>query len=340
VAVKRRWVQLDGLRAFAVLAVFVHHALDVPLLWVGVDLFFVLSGFLITGILLRQRDAPRYFSSFYARRTVRIFPPYYLVLLVVFAIDATARADWPWYVLYVSNVRDAMLGAGSPMLNAMWSLAIEEQFYLLWPLLVYALGPSGMWRVCIALLFAAPVLRGVLTPLSDDFRLVYALLPTRIDTLAGGAALAIAHAQWPDRFDRFARRAPILCIVAVAIFLALTLRPDFRTSANSILFNTVGYSLIAIAMAGVVAWAVSDTTPRVLAWPPIVYVGTISYMVYLCHRPVLELVSGRFGPALDTIVSLAITLALASLSWFVLERPLQRYKDRRLSPAAPAAPRG
>ena len=133
--------QLDGLRAFAFLAVFAHHALGAPLLWAGVDLFFVLSGFLITAILVKQQGSKSFFRSFYSRRFLRIFPAYYLVLAVTFALfDAQWREHWYWYVFYISNIQDAFVSMGSPLLTPMWSLAVEAQFYVLWPLLAFFLG--------------------------------------------------------------------------------------------------------------------------------------------------------------------------------------------------------
>jgi len=332
----RRLKQLDGLRAFAFLAVFAHHAVGAPLLWAGVDLFFVLSGFLITGILLRQRGTENFFGAFYYRRLLRIFPAYYLVLAVAFAFfDAEWRQHWYWYAFYISNIQDAFVGRGSAVLIPMWSLAVEEQFYVVWPLLVFCLGQKGMWRLSWGLLLAAPFIRWVLTVSFDDFRPVYALLPSRIDLLAAGALMAIARMRDRDRFDAVARHGFWVAILGGVLFVGLAvLVPEFRTSQNSILFNVVGYSLVGLVMVGIVGWVVAarpgSALHRLLTTRVLVYLGTISYMMYLCHHLViLELDHWLELPRLlNAALSLLFVVAISSASWFLIEKPLTRYKDR------------
>jgi peptidoglycan/LPS O-acetylase OafA/YrhL len=328
--------QLDGLRAFAFLAVFAHHAVGAPLLWAGVDLFFVLSGFLITGILLRQRGTKNFFWAFYYRRFLRIFPAYYLVLAVAFAFfDAQWREYWYWYAFYISNIQDAFVGMGSALLIPMWSLAVEEQFYVLWPFLVFFLGKKGMWRLSWGLLLAAPILRGALTLSFDDFRPVYALLPSRIDLLAAGGLMAIARMHDRDRFDGLARHGFWVAALGSVAFVGLAaLRPEFRTSQNSLLFNVVGYSLVGVVMVGIVGAVVSarpsSMVHRLLTTGTLVYLGTISYMMYLCHHLIiLELGHWLELPRpLNAALSLVSVVAVSSASWFFMEKPLVRYKDR------------
>src|SRR3954466_4450020 len=206
---------LDGLRGIAILAVMIHHAAEFgqgnsPATAVhqflhlgrhGVDLFFVLSGFLITGILLDSKGSPRYFSTFYARRTLRIFPLYYGVLLVVLVVlplivpqPPAAReviADQGWLWLYASNIlmawRNRVLFNGEHVyLSHFWSLAVEEQFYLVWPLVVLLVGGRGLAWVCAACLPVALVVRG-LTTRGSEFSAAIFLTPCRVDSLAVGA---------------------------------------------------------------------------------------------------------------------------------------------------------
>jgi peptidoglycan/LPS O-acetylase OafA/YrhL len=331
-----RLQQLDGLRAFAFLAVFAHHALDAPLLWAGVDLFFVLSGFLITGILLGQRGTKNFFGAFYYRRFLRIFPGYYLVLAVAFAFfDAQWREHWYWYFFYISNIQDAFVSMGPEILVPMWSLAVEEQFYLLWPVLVFLLGTKGMWRLSWVLLLAAPIVRAALTISFDDFRPVYALLPCRVDLLAAGGLMAIARMRDRDHFDALARHGLWVAAMGTVVFVGIAaVRPEFRTSENSLLFNVAGYSLIGVVMVGIVG-AVVAARPggamyRFLTTRALVYLGTISYMMYLCHNLIIIELGSWLGlpQPLNAALSLVLVVAVSSASWFLMEKPLTRYKDR------------
>ena len=229
-------------------AVFFHHALHIPILWVGVDLFFVLSGFLITSILIRQRqsEAKVYFGSFYERRFRRIIPPYFIFLVIAglcFKFDWMRL--WYWYVFFGANIAESFGFGGGGVLTPMWSLAVEEQFYLFWPLLVYYVRPRRLKQILWAFLILAPLARFVGTGLFKTHFPIYFLTPFRIDLLAAGALIACLcrddHA-WPTRNRPF---FIWLMIGSLAIFAALTVRfPSFRTSANSHLFNTLGYSLI------------------------------------------------------------------------------------------------
>jgi len=329
-----RLVHLDGLRTIAFLSVFLHHSLSMPLLWAGVDLFFVLSGFLITGILFKMRESSSYFKTFYYRRFLRIFPPYYLILFLVFLfLDAKWEQHWLWYVLYLSNFQDAFVGNGFHMLDPMWSLAIEEQFYIIWPLLVYYLGQKGVWRLSAFLVVVTPLARGILTIYWHDFKPVYHLLFTRADLLAAGALLAILWQRSPTLFRRFSQWAPIFSLICLMFFAYLAkLFPDFKTSANSLLFNTVGYSLIGGIMVGFVAYCIpfrDNMFFKILSNRVMVYLGTISYMMYLSHQILLDLVRKLGLPStLNSVVALIAIVAWSALSWHMFEKPLQALKDK------------
>jgi peptidoglycan/LPS O-acetylase OafA/YrhL len=195
--------QLTGIRAVAFLMVFLFHAqFGSYYLWSGVDLFFVLSGYLITGILLAQRGRPGYFRSFYLSRVLRIFPPFYLVLLlVVLAFGAVRPGQLAATAGFAANLylpladREA-LPPSYWALAPYWSLALEEQFYLLWPLLVLRLEPRRLAWVCAALVLAAPLIR-VLTlykfPGGASVETIYMLPFDRLDLLAGGALIALCR---------------------------------------------------------------------------------------------------------------------------------------------------
>lgn len=238
---KSRNLQLDGLRAIAFLSVFFHHSLHIPLLWCGVDLFFVLSGFLITGILIRDASPYSLFISFYWKRFIRIFPPYYLTLFVTFYFFSSDwHKYWYWYTFFISNFQQAFGFIGNNSLNPTWSLAVEEQFYLLWPLLIYLLGRSGIEKFSIILILLAPLFRALSGIYFDNQWGTYMLLPCRIDLLASGALLAILLSKSKDYFFYFANKALLISVVSGVFFLVLVLSDStFRAGSNSLLFNTL-----------------------------------------------------------------------------------------------------
>src|ERR1700749_1971110 len=184
----RRILQLDGLRAIAVLAVFAQHALKAPL-WMGVDLFFVLSGFLITGILLERKAREQsYFGYFYARRARRFLPPYVLLMVVSSILFGFGWAQhWEWYAFFATNIGDALNQSGHDSLNVLWSLAVEEQFYIFWPFVILLLPERVLGWVAAALIVLVPVLRAVATPWFATYWPIYYLTPFRMDLLAAGA---------------------------------------------------------------------------------------------------------------------------------------------------------
>lgn len=210
-SVEPRVEALDGVRGIAILLVVVmhcamfgtvradigEHPLTRTLLlgWTGVDLFFVLSGFLITGILLRDKERPHYFRNFYARRALRIFPLYYVVILLLLFVlpreSATTAAEKVPYFLYLQNFAWLWPGEAHPDIarTITWSLAVEEQFYLVWPAVVLLLSRRALLRLCVVMIAVAIALRFVL--LAAGVPTVYFLTPCRFDALAAGACLAL-----------------------------------------------------------------------------------------------------------------------------------------------------
>ena len=209
---------LDGARGFAVLLVMMFHfavnslghpdtQLDKIIYamaatgWLGVDLFFVLSGFLITGILLETKASPNYFRNFFARRSLRIFPLYFAFLATMVwilpnlsnasAVNFTINAEAPWCWSYLYNFKTAILGwSDTSIFTHLWSLAVEEQFYLIWPFVIWKLKPRTLTRLCSFLIFMSLAARigfwrsGY--PVAS-----YTLMPARIDALAIGSLIAL-----------------------------------------------------------------------------------------------------------------------------------------------------
>ena len=210
---------LDGVRGAAILMVLcVHFIGDAPAytameralvkvanygIW-GVDLFFVLSGFLITGILYDSKGSPRYFRDFYVRRTLRIFPLYYGVLVILFLVLPALPAPYPpalaesahhqaWLWLYSSNVYLAIHRAWVlPYVGHFWSLAVEEQFYLIWPLVVLSFGRRWLLRICVVVAVLALALRTGLSAAGAGDVAQVVLTPCRFDALCAGGFLALA----------------------------------------------------------------------------------------------------------------------------------------------------
>ncbi|HEX7878877.1 MAG TPA: acyltransferase, partial [Candidatus Eisenbacteria bacterium] len=239
---------LDGLRGLAILLVLAHHfnilnpagpaernlILLLDLGKHGVDLFFVLSGFLITGILLDTRGRPGWLGSFFARRALRIVPLYYALLTALLVVQplllarnpatlsasmrwSAEAADAPWYWLFTSNILFAIReGFGLHGLDVTWSLAIEEQFYLAWAFLVMFLDRRAMIVACTALIVLCPVIRLAIGLTGDSWLDAYLLTPGRLDALAMGSLLAALY-RAPDESMR--RRLPHLAgwVAAVAI---------------------------------------------------------------------------------------------------------------------------
>ncbi|HUQ47288.1 MAG TPA: acyltransferase [Gemmatimonadaceae bacterium] len=365
-------VPLDGLRGLAVLMVMFGHfwlkqspvnALQewtytfVQNGWVGVDLFFVLSGFLITGILLEAKGSGHYFRNFYARRTLRIFPLYWGFLFVYFVVlpnvitiapgspFATEPGIKPWFWLYASNMLSLVPGAIIPPgLNHFWSLAVEEQFYLIWPAIVFALSIKTLERTCIALVVAAFAFRLFLLTTPFHHTGGYVLLPARIDTLAIGAWLAIVagDATRRDLVERLAPRSFVIALVA----LAVANLPDLRMFGHRVSMQTVGFPLMAVIAASLIAIGTGRAgknsgirgffSSRIL-----VTAGKYSYAMYVFHLPlviVLEMAglhmktfSGGEPPgilaalAYSAVMSVA-TFLVALASWHLYEKHFLKLK--------------
>ena len=235
----RRIPQLDAVRGVAILVVMMHNtSMKYPILhserlfsagWMGVDLFFVLSGFLITGILLDTKGSEGYFKNFYVRRILRIWPLYFSLIFFMFvAVRFLNRSQYrgvietssPWwaYLLFLQNfVGPISTGAAGP-LGVTWSLAIEEQFYLIWPLMVRFCSVNQLRRLAVAEMCISPVLRYYLSLHNVD---LYTNVFCRLDGLMAGALLALLIRS--DHFvsSKLLKRAWVLLVVAASLAFVL-----------------------------------------------------------------------------------------------------------------------
>jgi peptidoglycan/LPS O-acetylase OafA/YrhL len=323
--------------------------------WSGVDLFFVLSGFLITGILIDARGSDRYFISFYARRTLRIFPLYYLVVFLSFVVlpffphwyvllvghgDIPQWPYWTYLVNFAIADRDAFKHG---VLDVAWSLAIEEQFYLVWAVVVWLLPPRWLGTLCAAIVIAAPIARTLAIQDGAHTVDVYVLPHFRADALALGGLLA-----WLARrgsLQPLSRAAPWLFVAALggAIGAALADGSPWWMGAWT---QRIGYSLFALAAAGLIVSAI--TRPREHRIPALLSTGWLrafgkySYCMYLVHLPVSRvmqeyvLAPADFPAILGAVpaqmgywvLATIPTFAIGWLSWRGFEAPILRLKSR------------
>jgi peptidoglycan/LPS O-acetylase OafA/YrhL len=371
-----RLPELDGLRGLAILLVLVFHyfagpaqpapgswlALAVrPLLyaWSGVDLFFVLSGFLIGGILIDQRASGNYFRVFYFRRACRILPLYYAWLLIYFALRLMFQSApwdtllshqfrdpgltlWP-YGLFLQNFSMSAAGEFGPAwLGATWSLAVEEQFYLVLPLLVRWLPPRRLPGALGLLIIAAPLARIALYQrFPGNFLPAYTLMPCRADALLLGVLCAWAVRQEGLRLW-LARRTGLLYLLLLSLLAATGLMIARGYPRESFAMAAPGYSLLALLYACLLLLAVSERRGPVsalLRWTPLRRLGLLAYGIYIFHLAANvichQLILGRW-PQMKTaadlgvsVVALLVTFTVAWLSWNLFERRLVRIGQSR-----------
>jgi len=333
--------QLDGVRGLAILVVMIHNSWKFPRLfangWMGVDLFFVLSGFLITGILLDSKQSEGYFKIFYVRRCLRILPLYYALLIFMFVIVPLLRSSdahvifeksSPWWAfpLFLQNFLIPISTNAAGALAVTWSLAIEEQFYLVWALVVRYMSHAQIRWIAIAVICLSPGLRFYLSP---RHVYLYTNVFCRLDGLMAGSLLALAVRSDDFMPSRFVRAAWVcLGVSAPLSFLTQAFRVEW-----------IVYSFTAVASASFVFLALFSAQKwlrMALGNRFLVYTGTISYGLYLLHKIPLDAEQSfrleRY-PLLSLLAVLVASYAAATLSWNLLEKPFLRLK-RYFEPVA------
>ena len=330
----RRIAELDGLRGVAAVLIVAYHLFpdSLPAGWAAVEVFFVLSGFLITGILLRHPISWRFLVAFYGRRGLRIWPIYYLVLFALVACRLSEPAALPYYATYTQQI-PRYWGGAMPLWLLMqhtWTLALEEQFYLIWPALMLLAGQRRTGAVALCLAAASVVVRvaGV----------NWWLLAGRCDGFALGGLLAAIVAE--SSLEKARQQSTAWAIgfgtMALALigFLAASGRLFGEAGPLAMAVRTTAASLGSFAL---VALVVANEGHRVLGplrVRPMVYLGTISYGIYLYHHPIVQM-SGSLGDSLGlpagpalVAMDIGLTLIVAMASWHLIERPILRFKDR------------
>jgi len=259
-------------------------------------------------------------ACFYARRARRILPPYLLTLLVMtFFFGIAWATEWYWY-LGLTNFLQPLRIPHPHAFDPLWSLAVEEQFYLVWPFAVYFLKERQLWKLAVALVLLAPLLRGVLH--FPSHWSIYMLMPFRMDLLAVGALLCLAYRHAREKIERWGLPAAIvLCSFGLAGLLVLW-QSGVSTYGNTRLGNVSIYEFALMICLGLMLWALSGKRVAWLTWRPLTYIGQISYSMYLVHLGVLILLTQHLSELAAGVLGFGLTVAYASLSWFVLERPL------------------
>jgi peptidoglycan/LPS O-acetylase OafA/YrhL len=361
-ALSRQILALDGIRGLAIIWVVLHNATAQEFVsphgvfylltlfthtgWIGVQLFFALSGFLITAGLLDSQTAAHYFRDFYAKRALRILPLYYAILLLLLVIlprivplhaPFSSHPQASLWLFLTNWTNAAPYGFGH-----FWSLAIEEQFYLVWPLVVFWLPPRRLLTASVWIAVGALAVRSVMVVYGADPNTVYENTICRMDALAlGGAGACVLRV--PALRDRASSRLGVIGVATLLLFAAgIPLTHAYATTGPS--GETLGYTLLALCSGIFVTWvALSQGRARagvlpLLAWAPLRSFGKYSYAMYIFHNLLHKLwgepwLLARFGerPPVQIVfvyglVILLVSYLLAFCSYHLLEKHFLRLK--------------
>ncbi len=354
----QRIVELDGLRGIAIALVLMRHYIHHPTLlllgpqwgWMGVNLFFVLSGFLITSILLRLTDQPGALKIFYARRSLRLFPLYFLALLVYFVASASVGTPQPLKtaLLYISFLQAflpplithlkivphpdwVVMGFG-----VLWSLSVEEYFYILWaPFVTFTRARRGPLLTILTLIL-------LLTPWARYFypdpKGGQELFLAQMDSLGAGCLVALlwwehGH-RWRAHLQLYARwlYGCVAALIALAIWIDFATGITKRSVFDQRIFNATDYTVLWLAWSLwlLVVLAVSGTSgrmPKFLRLPQLRWLGRISYCLYVVHYPIYLALRNYLPHGVALVAALVASLGISALSWQYFEGPIARWKQ-------------
>jgi peptidoglycan/LPS O-acetylase OafA/YrhL len=329
---------LDGIRGIAILMVLAAHGAWFSAGWVGVDLFFVLSGFLITGILRRARTEPFYWRRFYIKRATRILPAMFLGIVVTAILwPHSSRIGIAGYALSLGDVVDVTRFSIFPIRH-LWSLSVEEHYYLLWPLAVLKLPKGTLKRLLLGIILTEVFGRFVFTYLvpSREPYAIYFLTPFRLDGIALGSLLAllVEEVRWQERLKKWSGLGAALSCALYLSLWKIAGPGNFYPSAFNPVFNSVGYLLVALAAFFAIAYAFL----RPGAWPtrmlrirPLAGLGVISYGLYVYSWILLVLIR-RIDPSLTWrqagLIHMVIAIPLSAVLFRFYERPITAWGRR------------
>lgn len=364
-----RFPALDGVRAIAILLVIPHNLnlivapsgavahfvvsyLDRG--WIGVQLFFVLSGFLITGILLDTREAPHYLRSFFVRRALRILPLYYALLLIVFVFLSAARLLPPSlprstgtelsYWLFFANWYGP-LHPGQGSMTHLWSLSVEEQFYLVWPFVIWRRSAEQVRFLCAGIAVLSLCARVWMLHVGAPTEAIYQFSLSRMDALAFGGAAA-ATMRLPSIAQQMAARRLTIFAAALGVLLAGAALTDGYAAANPTTMS-FGYTLLALGFSLIIMLAAHADDSNVQGWvrflglPWMRHIGKYSYSMYLVHVPLHLLLGLRLLQALGLdqntplivdvlylLMGTVVSYIAAAATYRLIEVRFLRLKDR------------
>jgi peptidoglycan/LPS O-acetylase OafA/YrhL len=369
---------LDGIRAIAVLMVMCFHYGYFAAGWVGVQIFFTLSGYLITGILSQSRgnSFAAFMGIFYWHRAVRILPLLFMFIFVValiyaiFGAPISFRSDWPWLVTFTANFARMRPVDVGPCFVHIWSLAVEQQFYLVWPALLFFLPPRGFRFAVAGILAFSPFLRLALFHGLVEFgydeqyagKAVYVLPFTQFDAFAAGAAISLWNL---DRMRNAGRWFLLVLAATAAAGVSVLTWAYFGFGPGSAFVASLGYAMFMVqsneyvwgyallnllSMLGIIC-ALQGVGPfRMLESRILIWVGKISYGVYVYHLPLLVLgvfTLERFGLHLHGVIRpvffvvwIALVMFVSDVSFRKFETPFLRLKHYWRVAAEPQASRG
>lgn len=369
---KNRITEMDGLRGLAVVLVMSLHIFrrateftqhptlyfisDLAIIgWIGVDIFFVLSGFLITTILLKAREKEHYFRNFYIRRILRIIPLYYATLLIVFFIIIPIKTPefsdkipqlLPYQIFYLQNWLE-FKSQTTPYIQITWSLAIEEQFYLFWPLLVYYLKRENLFKIGAGYVIISAISRAVGILVWEDKSqaanfFFYNSFPRFDELIFGGLlAMALSYEFWREKIKRISLA---ILYVSSAVFLILSLmdlpnlpHPDYK----HIPLNIGGYTSLTLLTSALISifiiYPENFLINRIFRNKVLTFLGKYSYAMYLFHLPIALILldilwrthlRGWKMYMLYVVLSFAVTILTSFASWHLFEKHflnLKRY---------------
>jgi peptidoglycan/LPS O-acetylase OafA/YrhL len=378
---RRHIPALDGLRAIAIILVLLFHLkpYTFSIGWTGVLLFFVLSGYLITDILLEAKKTPGYFRSFYARRSLRIFPAYYLCMLIaalavnfygplktwVKTVESAGPTEWIYFLLYVQNYWLGWREFATPLswpLGHTWTLAIEEQYYLIWPAIIYVLNRRFLWIFCLVLIVSSPAVRIWIFATTHNASLALLTLPGQCDALAMGALIAVVgrsasvaqriQSGASIRFDRAGpsrKRIGFALVILLLFWSGLIVSSGWESYAAPVSWLGAGQNILFITIASLVfatllLLSLDETSllSKILSQSVLTHIGRISYGLYLYHVVIFMVVDQSIADQSSgtdfamTIIVLKLTLlyGVAILSYRYFETPFLRLKSKfALNPA-------
>lgn len=359
---------LDGLRGLAVLMViffhsstFAHDMSGIQLFSAmhcyyiftllgetGVDLFFILSGFLITGILIDTRNVKNPLKTFYIRRALRLLPLYYVVLFIVLMCSAFLSNDSGiglkilMHFLYLQNYLTEYNFDTFMYFNHTWSLAVEEQFYLFWPvffLFVYRKSPQKALLLCVTLIFVSLLCRGALAGLGHE-KLAYTALFSRMDELCMGAFLSICFVQYRDILNKYADILPYImlsmCLLLIGSFILYwaTIPPRTIMINSGLVYCAIFYSSL---LSYILLSPDTSYVKRVFCIRSLRYIGRISYGLYIFHVPAMMMTGVyisdyKLGYVMNHLCILLVggtlSFIVAFLSYKYVERPILKLKNK------------